>query len=313
MYYIGVDLGGTNIAVGLTNEKWEILHKDSVKTKADDPMAITKDMADLCKKVCKDANVSMDEVHSIGIGIPGSLNSKNGIVVYSNNLSFKNFPIVSELKKYLDKDIYISNDANVAALGEAVAGAAKECESAVVVTLGTGVGGGIILNSKIWEGHNSIGAEVGHIVIEVDGEQCSCGRKGCWEAYSSATALIRDTKRAIEKNPDSLMAKMEKEDGKVSGKTAFAAAKQGDKAAQAVVDKYIKYLAEGVANICNLIGPEVILLGGGISHEGDALLKPLKEKVNTLTYGNEMLKHSEIKRAALGNDAGIIGAAALGK
>lgn len=313
MYYIGVDLGGTNIAVGITNEKWEIVHKDSVKTNVENSEQMVKDMTDLCKKVCRDSGISLDEVKSVGIGTPGSLDSKKGIVVYANNLNMKNFPLVAEFKKHLDKDVYISNDANVAALGEAVAGAAKGCESAVVVTLGTGVGGGIILNSKIWEGHNSVGAELGHIVIEVDGEQCSCGRKGCWEAYSSATALIRDTKRAIEKHPDSLMAKMSAKDGKVSGRTAFDAMRAGDEVAKTVVDRYIRYLAEGIANICNLIGPEIILLGGGISHEGDALIKPLKEQVYKLTYGGGLLKHADIKPAALGNDAGIIGAAALGK
>lgn len=313
MYYIGIDLGGTNIAVGITNEKWEIIHKASVKTSAQDTTAMIKDMTDLCKKVCEDSGISMEEIKSVGIGIPGAINSEDGIVTYANNLNFENFPIVAEFKKYIDKDVYISNDANVAALGEAVAGGAKGCESAVVVTLGTGVGGGIILNSKIWEGHKSVGAEVGHIVIEVGGEQCSCGRKGCWEAYSSATALIRDTKRAIEKNPDSLMAEIAEVKGKVTGKTAFDAAKEGDKTAQEVVDKYIKYLAEGIANICNLIGPEVVLLGGGVSHEGDALLNPLKKEVNKLLYGGDMLKHSDIKLATLGNDAGIIGAAALGK
>lgn len=313
MYYIGVDLGGTNIAVGITNEKWEIVHKDSVKTNVENSEQMVKDMTDLCKKVCKDSEIPLDEVKSVGIGTPGSLDSKKGIVVYANNLNMKNFPLVAEFKKHLDKPVYISNDANVAALGEAVAGAAKGCESAVVVTLGTGVGGGIILNSKIWEGHNSVGAELGHIVIEVDGEQCSCGRKGCWEAYSSATALIRDTKRAIEKHPDSLMAKMAAEDGKVSGRTAFDAMRAGDEVAKTVVDRYIRYLAEGIANICNLIGPEIILLGGGISHEGDALIKPLKEQVYKLTYGGGLLKHADIKPAALGNDAGIIGAAALGK
>lgn len=313
MYYMGIDLGGTNIAVGITNDKWEIIYKSSVKTNTEEPEKMVKDMTDLALSVSKNANIPLSEIKSVGIGIPGALNSKEGVVVYANNLNLRDFHIVEEFHKYIDKPVYISNDANVAALGEAVAGGAKDCESAVVVTLGTGVGGGIILNGKIWEGYKSTGAEIGHTVINVDGEQCTCGRKGCWEAYSSATALIRDTKRAIEKNPDSVMTKMAEKDGKVSGKTAFAAAREGDKAAQAVVDNYIKYLAEGLANITNLIAPEVILLGGGVSHEGDNLLVPLIAETKKRMYGGGRVKHSEIRLASLGNDAGIIGAAALGR
>jgi len=312
MYYIGVDLGGTNIAVGIVNENWEIIHKDSVKTNIKDNDAMIKDMADLCKKVCRDAGVSLSEIKSVGIGIPGVIDPKNGMVIYSNNIKFEHYPIVSEFKKYIEKDVYISNDANVAALGEVKAGGAKGFESAVIVTLGTGVGGGIVADGKILEGYNGISCEIGHIVIEVDGEECTCGRKGCWEAYSSATALIRDTKRAMEKNPDSLLTKIAKESGKVSAKTAFDAYKKGDKVAEEVVTRYIKYLAEGVANICNFLGPQVVLLGGGVSHEGDTLLEPLKKEVSKRTYGNKFIKHAEIKRAVLGNDAGIIGAAALG-
>lgn len=313
MYYLGVDIGGTGIKVGVTDEKWNILAKDSVATNCNDHEAMVKDIADLCKKVCNDAGVNLDDVKTIGMGIPGALNSKEGIVLYANNLNMRELPIVSMLKKHIDKEIYISNDANVAALGEAVAGGAKDYDSAVVVTLGTGVGGGIILNSKIWEGHNSVGAEVGHIVIEADGEPCTCGRKGCWEAYSSATALIRDTKRAIDKNPNSILAKVAQEEGKVSGRTVFTALKQNDSVAKEVFQKYVKYLAEGVANICNLIGPAVVLLGGGVSNAGDDLIIPLREEVKKLVYGGGKLKHADIKVATLGNDAGIVGAAALGK
>lgn len=313
MYYIGVDLGGTNIAVGLVNEKWEILHKASVKTNVADNDAMIKDMADLIKRVLNEKEVSLDEVKSVGVGIPGAIDAKAGVVIYSNNIKFANFPFVEKLKQYIDKDIYISNDANVAALGEVVAGAAKGFQSAVIITLGTGVGGGIVNDGKILEGYNGISCEIGHIVIEVDGEECTCGRKGCFEAYSSATALIRDTKRKIEECPDSLLAKISREDGKVTAKTVFDAYKLGDKSATEVVSKYIKYLAEGVANICNFLGPQVVLIGGGVSHEGDTLINPVREQVSKLTYGNKFMNHAEIKRALLGNDAGIIGAAALGK
>lgn len=313
MYYIGVDLGGTNIAAGVVSEDWKLVVKSSVKTNVDDPDALVKDMADLIKKVISDAGISVSDIKSIGIGSPGTIDSKNGVVVYANNINFHNFPLAEKLKKFIDLPVFMSNDANVAALGEFVAGGAKEYNSAVMVTLGTGVGGGIILDGKIWEGYKSAGAEIGHTVIAVDGEQCSCGRKGCWEAYSSATALIRDTKRAIEKNPSSLMAEIAENDGKVSGKTAFSAAKKGDSVAQEVIDNYIKHLAEGIANILNLIAPEVVLLGGGIAYEGENLLVPLRKKVKSLVYGTDDSMHGEIKSATLGNDAGIIGAAALGK
>lgn len=313
MYYIGVDLGGTNIAVGIVNENGEILAKKSTPTVPGDMNKTIPLMANLIEEVCKENNISLDQIKSIGAGIPGTIDSENGVVVYANNLNMENYEFVKELKKYIDKPIYISNDANVAALGEAVSGGAKGCDSAVIVTLGTGVGGGIILNNKIWEGYMSAGGEIGHTVIEVDGEQCSCGRKGCWEAYSSATALIRDTKKAIDKNPNSLMAKMVEKEGKVSGKTAFKAARENDKAAQEVVDSYIKHLAEGVANMINLLAPKCVLLGGGVSHEGDNLLIPLKKAVEPLIYGGNRVPRAKIDLAKLGNDAGIIGAAMLGK
>lgn len=313
MYYIGIDLGGTNIAVGIVKENGEILAKKSTPTVPGDMNKTISLMANLIKEICNDENVSLEEIKSIGAGIPGTIDSKNGIVVYSNNLNMENYEFVKELQKHIDKPVFISNDANVAALGEAVSGGAKDCDSAVIVTLGTGVGGGIILDGKIWEGYMSAGGEIGHTVISVDGEQCSCGRKGCWEAYSSATALIRDTKKAIDKNPNSLMAKMTEKDGKVSGKTAFKAARENDEAAQGVVDSYIKHLAEGVANMINLLSPECVLLGGGVSHEGDNLLNPLREAVKPLIYGGNRVPRAKIDVAKLGNDAGIIGAAMLGK
>jgi len=313
MYLLGIDLGGTNIAVGLTDENGKILLKDSVRTDSERGMdAVTKDMADLCIKICKDYNISISDVHAIGIGIPGTLDTKNGIIVYTNNLAVENYHIREELNKYIDKPVYISNDANVAALGEFTGGVAKDYNSAVMVTLGTGVGGGIILDKKLWEGLNSAGGEIGHIVINVGGELCTCGRKGCWEAYSSATGLIRDTKRAMEEYTDSIMHKLAGDSGKVSGKTAFTAAKQGDKAGQMVVDSYINNLAEGITNIINLLAPEVIIIGGGVCNEGDYLTIPLKKAVYERCYGGEDLPHSDILIATLGNDAGIVGAAMLG-
>ncbi len=313
MYYIGIDLGGTNTAGGIVNEKGELICKKSVPTDAKDTENLVKNIGGVINSLCEENGFSQNDIKAVGIGVPGTVDSKTGTVVYANNIKMDHFPIVEKLKAYTDIPVYISNDANVAALGEAVAGGAKGYDSVVVVTLGTGVGGGIILDNKIWEGYMCAGAEIGHMVIEVDGEDCTCGRKGCWESYSSATALIRDTKRAITKNPDSLMCKLSKEEGKVSGKTAFLAAKIGDKAAQEVVDRYIKYLAEGIANVINLLAPKCVLIGGGISYEGDNLLIPLKEAVRPLQYGGDLVDHAEIKLCTLGNDAGIIGAAMLGR
>ena len=312
MYLLGVDLGGTNIAVGLTDENGKILYKGSVKTGHERGMeAVTKDMADLCVKICDEYKISINDVYAVGIGIPGTLDTKAGIITYANNLQIYNFNIRKELSKYINKPIYISNDANCAALGEFTGGVAKDYNSAVMVTLGTGVGGGIILDKKLWEGLNSAGGEIGHIVISVGGEQCTCGRKGCWEAYSSATALIRDTKRAMDEYNDSIMHKVAEESGKVSGKTAFKAARLNDKAALMVVEGYIENLAEGLANIINLLAPEAIILGGGVSNEGDYLMIPLKKSVYDKCYGGAELPHPDILMATLGNDAGIVGAAML--
>lgn len=313
MYYIGIDLGGTNTAAGIVDESGKLIFKDSVPTDAIKTDNLVKNMAELCIKICDDNKISIDEIKSIGIGIPGTINSKTGTVTYSNNIKMENYPICDEFKKYIDKPIYISNDANVAALGEAVSGGAKNCDSAVIVTLGTGVGGGIILDNKIWEGYNSAGAEIGHMVIEVGGEQCTCGRKGCWEAYSSATALIRDTKKAIDKNPDSVLSKLANKNGKVDGKVVFDAAEMGDECAKEVVENYIDHLAEGIANVVNLLAPKCVLLGGGISNQKEKLLIPLREKAQKLFYGGNRVEHSKIDVTVLGNDAGIIGAAMLGK
>ena len=216
--------------------------------------------------------------------------------------------MVKYLEEGLGKPAFIENDANAAAYGEYVAGAAKGAKNAVCITLGTGVGGGIIIDGKIYCGSNFGGAEIGHTVISVDGPQCTCGRKGCFEVYSSATGLIRMTKEAIAENPDSMMADEEK----ISGRTAFDYMRKGDKAAKGVVDKYIKYLAAGITNTINIFQPDVLCIGGGVCNEGDPLLLPMKEIVARENYTRNSPKNAEIVIAKLGNDAGIIGAAFLG-
>jgi glucokinase len=312
MYYIGVDLGGTNIAAGLVDEKLNIVRKGSVPTNAKRPMdEIMKDMADLCKKLIADEGISVSDVKYAGIASPGTCDSKNGVVVYANNLNMKDYPIAARLSEYSGiENVYIDNDANAAAYAETICGAAKGAKNAIVITLGTGLGGGIIIDGKIYSGSNFAGGELGHTVIERNGAQCSCGRKGCWEAYSSATALIRMTNEAMEKNPDSYMHEIAQKAGKVSGRTAFDGARAGDKTAKAVVDEFISYLALGVGNMINIFQPEIFCIGGGICNEGEYLLAPLREMLVAETYGNKV--SCAVEKCALGNDAGILGAAVLG-
>lgn len=315
-YYIGVDLGGTNIAVGLVNSDLSLVRKVSAPTKnGGDPDGIMKVMAELCLKLVNEAGLTTDDIISCGIASPGTANSDTGIVEYANNIAMLNYPIVDKLRALTGfEKIYLDNDANAAALGEAIAGSAKGATSAVVITLGTGVGGGIIIDKKIYSGFNHAGAELGHTVIEKDGRPCTCGRRGCFEAYSSATGLINITKDKMMENPDSeLWKRCDGDLSKISGKSAFASMREtGDETAKEVCKEYISYLATGVANIMNIFQPEVISIGGGVSNEGDPLFEPLKTLVYKENYAKNSPRVTRIERATLGNDAGIIGAAALG-
>ena len=313
-YYVGIDLGGTNIAAGVVNENYEIIAKASTKTNCPRPASeIAEDMAKTAIEAVKNASLTMDQIEWIGIGTPGIADNANGVIVYSNNLGFDNVPMAEYIHKYIDKPVYIENDANAAAYGEFVAGAAKGSVNAVCVTLGTGVGGGIIIDGKIYSGSNMAGAELGHTIIEVNGPQCTCGRKGCFEVYSSATGLIRMSKEAMEADKNSVMWKLaEEKNGKVTARTSFDAMRAGDKTAKAVVDNYITYLAAGITNIINIFQPDVLCIGGGVCNEGDTLLLPVKELVKKEVYTRTLAKNTDIVIAKLGNDAGIIGAAFLG-
>lgn len=313
-YYVGIDLGGTNIVAGVVDENYNIISKASTKTNCPRPeKEIADDMAKMALQAVKNANLEISNIEWIGIGTPGIANSATGIIERANNLGFVNTPMVKYIKETIDKPVFIENDANAAAYGEFVAGAAKEARNAICVTLGTGVGAGIIIDGKIYSGSNYAGAEIGHTVIEVDGAECSCGRKGCFEAYSSATGLIRMSKEAMEKNPDSIMNKMAHEKGgKVTARTSFDAMRAGDKSAKEVVDKYIKYLAAGITNTINIFQPDILCIGGGVCNEGDPLLLPVKALVENEDFAKNSEKRTEIVIAKLGNDAGIIGAAFLG-
>lgn len=319
MYRIGIDLGGTNIAAGIVNESFEILCKASIPTGAHrSAKEITADMAAICYTVCEKAGISPSEIESVGIASPGIANHDEGIIEYCCNIPSLNQCNVCEAVKagFPVPHVFVENDANAAAWGEAIAGAAKGSSSSVMITLGTGVGGGIILNDQVISGFNYAGGELGHIVIQAGGQPCGCGRKGCWEAYSSASALIRMTRDKLEQcheqGRSTLMERLVAEGGKVSGRTAFEALRQGDAAGGEVVEEYVYYLAQGLANIINIFQPEVLSIGGGVSGEGDYLLNMLLPRIREEVYGQGIVPSTDIRIAALGNDAGIIGGAVLG-
>jgi len=320
MYYLGIDLGGTHIAAGIVNDKYEIIEKGSTLTLANrDPKLIVKDMANLCKSLLDAKGLTIDDIEYAGIASPGTVNSDTGVVEYANNLPFLQFPIADLLKEYLGvKKVYIENDANAAAKAEAVAGAAVGAKYSVMITLGTGLGGGIVLDGKVYSGFNHAGAELGHIVIEKDGLPCTCGRNGCWETYSSATGLTKMTKKRLlearEKGIHSLIDEMIDNDiNKVNARVAFAAMKKGDALGTQIVEEYTDYLSLGIANIINIFQPNILSIGGGVCGEGEYLLEPLNRKVFKETYTRDNPPKTKIVIAKLGNDAGIIGAASLGK
>lgn len=312
-YFVGIDLGGTNIKAGVVNEQGEIISKSRIKTNAErDQLEIIRDMGLLAVQVIKDAGIKTEDVQAIGIGSPGTPNNKTGVLIYANNLPFSLAPMRAEIRKVIDLPVFIDNDANVAALAESVAGGAKGTANSVAITLGTGVGGGVIINKRIYSGFNNAGCEIGHIVIKSGGEPCTCGRKGCFESYASATAIIRETERAAKAHPESVLNTLIAEnDGKADGRTAFEGMRRGDAAAAAVVDDYIEMVAEGLANVINGYMPEVVVIGGGVCGEGDALLVPVRERAIARSYLGQGVAKPKIQLAQMGNDAGIVGAAMM--
>lgn len=314
MYYLGIDLGGTNIAAGVVNDDYKIVGEAKIKTNAGRPgEEIVADMAYAAREAVKKAGLTLGDIKCVGVGSPGSVNPYTGVIATANNLRFSNFPMRKLLSEKLDgMPIYMDNDANAAAYGEMIAGAGKGTKNFVAITLGTGVGGGVVVDGKMIVGFNCAGGEIGHTVIVMDGEPCSCGRSGCYEAYASATALVRQTKAAMENNKDSKMWEIVGGDiNKVDGRTAFDGMRAGDKTAKAVVDKYCDYVACGLTNVINIFQPEIACIGGGISKEGETLLAPVRRHVEHFRYSKNAPAQTEIKAATLGNDAGIIGAAFL--
>ena len=315
MYYLGIDLGGTNIAAAVVNEKGEMLGKVSLPTPRDVPAEQVADqMAAASRAAVEQVGLSMDDIASVGIGSPGTIEPDTGVIRFWSNLDFSNVPLAALMRERLNKEIYLENDANAAALGEYAAGAGKGSQSMVAITLGTGVGGGAVLNGKLYTGFNYAGMEVGHFVLEQGGRLCTCGRRGCFEAYCSATALIKRTRELMEKNPKSLLWKLAEGDlAKVNGRLPFDAAALGDAVAGKVVDEYVEYLGSGVASLVNILQPEVFCIGGGLSNQGETLMAPVRYILNREDYARNNAHRTRLMRAQLGNDAGIIGAAMLPK
>ena len=313
MYRIGVDLGGTNIAVGVIDESYNIIGRGKVKTRAPRPAeAIFDSIKEAVDMAVVNAGINYDEIISVGIGTPGSVNKETGAIEFSNNLKFHNVPAKAMLEERLKKPVYLENDANAAALGEAVAGCGHGVKDFVAVTLGTGVGSGIIIDGKIYRGSNFCGGEMGHMVINVDGIPCNCGRKGCWEKYASATALVSQAVEAMQNDKSSLLWQTCDGDlNKVDGKSIFEALDMGDATAKTVVDRYLYYVSIGIANVINALQPEAVCVGGGISGQGEKILQPIREIVKAERYSVYADMQAAILPAALGNDAGIIGAALL--
>lgn len=314
MYRIGIDLGGINIACGLVSEDGNLIVKKSIPTREanDNADIICRKMAKLALEIIADEKLSEKDIIVIGIGVPGAVDRDNSIIIHTPNVPFDHFNVADVFAEYTKIPVRLDNDANCAALGEATSGAAKGVRHSLTVTLGTGVGGGIIIDGKIYSGFNFAGGELGHMVTHIGGRKCGCGRLGCFEAYASATAIINDTKKALAENPASKIGDFCGGDAsKIDGKTVFDARDAGDSVAQSVIDNYIAELGEGLANFINIFQPEILLISGGISNQREKLLNPLRDYVYARCFGGSALARTEILRATLGNDAGIIGAAML--
>ncbi len=309
MVYVGIDVGGTGLKAGVVDENGKILVKVSCPTGVErGHEAVIEDMARLALKAIADSGYTLDDVHSIGIGIPGVQDPRTGRVPFCTNLGWHDVPVIELMQKIIDKPIFIDNDATVAALAESVAGVASTVKDSIFLTLGTGVGGGVILNGKVYSGTHGVGSELGHMMVVAGGEECTCGNRGCWERYASATALIRMGHEKAKLHPESILAGKET----LNAKDVMDAAKAGDAAGLEAFDEYTTYLAIGMVNIINFIDPEIIAIGGGVSAAGEFLLKPIREKVAKMVFYKAM-PYARIELATLGNDAGIIGAAMLGK
>lgn len=311
-YFIGIDLGGTNIAAGVVSEEGQLICKTSLPTGAGRPAeAIVADMARAVELCLADSGLEKGQIEALGVGVPGAIDNNTGTVLFTSNLDWRELPLTRMLQSKLGLPVCLGNDADCAALGETLAGGAKEFDSALMITLGTGVGGGLVSHRKLFTGWSGVGIEPGHFTLVAGGVKCGCGNRGCFEAYASATALIRQTREAMITHPDCAIWKFADSVEQVNAKTVFDAAATGDAIAQGVVDQYEEYLAAGIGGIVNLFRPHAVILGGGVSNQGENLLVPLREKLKKYCYASEFIAPPQVVKATLGNDAGIIGAALL--
>lgn len=312
-YIIGIDVGGMSAKGGLFDENGTLLCTQTVKTQKEDGFDKTvENIAHLCKQLCAAQQIAFEQVNGIGVGVPGAVDSKKGVVIAWGNFDWHNVPFAQRLSEYTGKQVFIGNDANVAALGEASFGAGAKYESSLLLTLGTGIGSGFVFNGRVIEGYRGM-FELGHFVLYPNGINCVCGKRGCFEQYASATALIAQTKEGMLKNPDSMLWDIVENIDVVDGKTVFLGLEKKDKTAMEIFSNYIAHLTDGIVHIINILHPEALLLGGGISNAGDTLLYPLKEQIEKIGYSGMEFAPVAIVRAKLGNNAGIYGAFVLAK
>ena len=312
-FAVGVDLGGTNIAVGAADRENRLLCKVSRPTLRGRPWEeIAGDIAAAVREALEKANLSPADCAGVGVGIPGTCDN-TGTALYVTNLGWEKVPLAPFLEKELGLPVRLTNDANCAALAESVAGAGKGFDNLVMITLGTGIGSGFVIDGRLYEGGWGAGAEMGHMVIKSgEGPLCNCGRQGCWEVFASATALIRQTREAAASHPQSaIMTLCGGNPEAINGRTVFDAAEQGDETARQVIDQYLWYLGEGLVSVVNIFRPQVILLGGGIAAQGEVLLAPLRRHLAKYSYAGNLVPLPTLAVATLGNDAGILGAALL--
>lgn len=311
IYNIGIDVGGTGIQMGIVDEQGTILTRGSITTRLDISFADqVRQMAECALEMIRRGEIPVEDIHSVGVGVPGIADQKTGRIIRCTNMNWLDLPFRDEFQKHLNKPVLIDNDANVAALAENVAGVSAGCGSSVFMTLGTGIGSGIVLNGRVWSGAHGIGGELGHTILELDGVPCSCGNLGCLERYCSATAIIRMAREQVLVHPESLIMTMAGDAENINARIVFDAAKEGDATAEKIFRKYIRYLSMAIANVTNFLDPEMIVLGGGVSKAGNFLLDAVRTQTKEYVLFN-MQPMPRIEIARLGAEAGIIGAAML--
>lgn len=312
-YRLGIDLGGTGFQIGLVDKNYNITARADAPTRQFELSfeKVVENIASKCKEVVASAGLTLADLASVGIGTPGCVDAE-GLLRFAGNFAWHNVQLRDEMVKNLNIPVIVGNDANCAIVGETLVGAAKGLKNVLLLTLGTGVGGGLIIDNKLFTGGDGMGAELGHVPFIAGGEHCTCGVDGCFEAYASVSALIRLTKRALEKHPESAMHEhVKKHNGIINGRTAYDCAHEGDPAALEVTDEYTSNIACGIGGFVNVYRPDIVLIGGGISAQGSFLLDPINEKLKKYVFAAGKIGCPKVVAAQLGNDAGIIGAACM--